>query len=213
MKKVLALLLAVVALLCCLVGCSDGDKYNHESFHGVVRLSEETNRLVLYIPKYGEVEIPDSEGCFSPFDEYTPDDKEDGSCQLKPGDLVVIHFNYEKSWDDNSVKIMETYPAKFDRKAERIEVLRENISFEKNDNGYVLTFPSTDEIDSAKVGDTLYFVRHGGENGKAFTQLYASGVINDKTDGHITVTLTIPEGETEFLDYYTRMTVELTWEE
>ena len=212
MKKLLALVLAVVALLCCLVGCS-GNGGTHNVFQGVVRFSEESDRLVVYIPKYGEVEIPDNDGCFSPFDEYTPDDQEDGTYQLKPGDLVVIYFRLEKSWDDNSVKIMETYPAKFDRKAERIEVLRENIAFEKNDSGYVLTFPTTDEIDSAKVGDTLYFVRRGGENGKAFAQLYASGEISDKADGLITVVLTIPEGETEFLDYYTRMTVELTWEE
>ena len=213
MKKLIALALAVVALLCCLVGCSDGYKDSHEIYHGVVRLSEESNRLVLYIPKYGEVEIPESDECVSPYDQYTPDDVEDGSYQLKPGDLVVIYFRLEKSWDEHGVAIMESYPAKFDRKSERIEVLRENIAFEKNDNGYVLTFPSTDETDSAKVGDTLYFVRRGGENGKAFTQLYASGAISDKTNGLITVILTIPEGETEFLDYYTRMTIELTWEE
>ena len=213
MKKLLALALVLIALLCCLVGCSDGDKYNHERFYGVVRLTEESNQLVVYIPKYGEVEIPDNDGCFSPFDEYDSEDDENYSYQLKHGDLVVIDFKYEKSWDDNSVKIMETYPAKFDRKAERIEVLRENIAFEKNDSGYVLTFPTTDEIDSAKVGDTLYFVQRGGENGKAFVQLYASGEICDKTGGLITVILTIPEGETEFLDYYTRMKVELSWVE
>ena len=210
MKKLLSLVLAVVALLCCFVGCG-GSRDTHEVFCGVVRFSEECSRLVVYIPKYGEVEIPDSEGCFSPFDEYTPDDKEDGSYQLKSGDLVVIYFRLENSWDEHGVSIMEIYPAKFDRKAESIEVLRENITFEKNDNGYVLTFPSPEEIDSAKVGDTLYFVQHGGENGRAYKKLYASGEITAKVDGHITVTLTIPEGETEFLDYYTRMTVELTW--
>ena len=41
----------------------------------------------------------------------------------------------------------------------------------------------------------------------------ASGEIIAKADGIITVVLTIPEGETEFLNYYNEMTVELTWEE
>ena len=39
---------------------------------------------------------------------------------------------------------------------------------------------------------------------------YASGIIIEKKDGIITVELTIPEGEIEFLDHYNRMTVELT---
>ena len=210
MRKFSALILAFVILLCCLVSCSS--RGTHDVFCGVVRFSEECDRLVVYIPKYGEVEIPESEACVSPFDKYSPGDSEDGSYQFKPGDLVVIYFRLEKSWDEHGVAIMETYPARFDRKAERIEVLRENVAFDKNESGYVLSFPSTAEIEGAEIGDTLYFVQHGGENGRAYKKLYATGEITEKADGIITVTLTIPEGETEFLDYYTRMTVELTWE-
>ena len=209
MKKTIALTLASVVLLCCLSGCSGGDKCNRERFYGVVRFSEESNQLVVYIPGVGDVAIPDSEGCCSCFDGCD----EEKNYRIKAGDLVAIHFRYEKSWDDNSVRIMEMYPGKFDRKAYLIEALKENISFAKTDGGYVLSFPSTAEIDSAEIGDTVYFIQHGGENGRAYEKLYASGKITAKADnGIITVALTIPEGETEFLDYYTRMTVELTWE-
>ena len=211
MKKLLALALAVVVLLCCLVGCSEGDKYNRERFYGVVRFSEESNQLVVYIPKYGEVEIPENDGCCSCFDGHEEND--DKNYQLKAGDLVSINFRYEKHWDDHGVQIMECYPGKFDRKAHLIEALKENIAFSKIDSGYMLSFPSTAEIESAEIGDTLYFVQHGGENGRAYKKLYASGEITAKADGIITVGLTIPEGETEFLNYFNEMTVELTWEE
>ena len=210
MKKLLALAVAVVALLCCLVGCREGDKYNRERFYGVVRFSEESNQLIVYIPSIGDVVIPESDRYCSCFDGH--EENGDKTYQLKEGDLIAINFRYKKSWDDNSVKIMETYPAKFDRKAHLIEVLKENISFGKNDVGYVLSFPSTAEIESAEIGDTLYFIQHGGENGRAYKKLYASGKITAKTDGIITVALTIPEGETEFLNYFNEMTVELTWE-
>lgn len=211
MKKIIGLALVVVTLLCCLVGCSVGDKYNRERFYGVVRFSEEGGQLVVYIPSIGDVVIPESEGCCSCFDGH--EENEEKNYQLKVGDLVSINFRYEKSWDDNSVQIMESYPARFDRKAHLIEALKENISFSKNDSGYVLSFPSSDENQSAEIGDTLYFIHHGGKNGRAYKRLYASGEIISKEDGIITVVLSIPEGEAEFLNYYNEMTVELVWEE
>ena len=208
MKKLIALALVVIAFLCCLVGCSEGDKYNLERFCGVVRFSEESNQLVAYIPSIGDVAIPESEGCCSCFDGCD----EEKNYQIKTGDLVAIYFRHEKSWKDDSVKVLECYPAKFDRKAYLIEGLKENISFGKVDGGYMLSFPTTAEIDSAKIGDTLYFIQHGGENGRAYKRLYASGEITAKADGIITVALTIHESETEFLNHYNRMTVELAWE-
>lgn len=211
MRKILSLVIALITLVCCLVGCSDGDKYNRERFYGVVRFSEESNQMVVYIPSIGDVVIPESEGCCSCFDGHEKNN--DKAYQLKVGDLVSINFRYEKSWDDNSVRIMESYPAQFDRKAHLIEALKENISFAKIDGGYVLSFPSTDEIENAKIGDALYFIQHGGENGRAYKKLYAIGEITAKEDGIITVALTIPDGEAEFLNYYNEMTVELTWEE
>ena len=211
MKKLLGLLLAVVALLCCLVGCNVGDKYNYERFYGVVRFSEESNQLVVYIPSIGDVTIPQSEGYCTCFDGH--EETNDSTYQLKVGDYVAIHFRYEKSWDDNSVRLMEIYPAQFDRNAYLIEVLKENISFGKTDSGYVLSFPSTAEIEGAEIGDALYFIQHGGENGRAYKKLYASGEIIAKADGIVTVALTIPEEETEFLNYYNEMTVTLTWKD
>ena len=211
MKKIIGLALVVVTLLWGLVGCSVGDKYNRERFYGVVHFSEEGGQLVVYIPSIGDVVIPESEGCCSCFDGH--EENEEKNYQLKVGDLVSINFRYEKSWDDNSVQIMESYPARFDRKAHLIEALKENISFGKTDSGYALSFPSSDENQSAEIGDTLYFIQHGGENGRAYKRLYASGEIISKEDGSITVVLSIPEGEAEFLNYYNEMTVELVWEE
>ena len=210
MKKLIALVLAVAAILCYLVGCGRGDKYNRERFYGVVRFLEENNQLVIYIPSIGDVAIPQSEGCCSCFDGHEEND--DKNYQLKVGDLVAINFRYEKSWDDNSVKIMESYPGRFDRKAHLIEALMENISFEKVDGAYILSFPSNGETDNAEIGDTLYFIQHGGENGRAYKKLYAEGVITAKADGIITVNLSIHEGEAEFLNYFNEMTVELSWE-
>ena len=210
MKKLIALVLAVAAILCCLVGCGRGDKYNRERFYGVVRFLEENNQLVIYIPSIGDVAIPQSEGCCSCFDGHEEND--DKNYQLKVGDLVAINFRYEKSWDDNSVQIMESYPGRFDRKAHLIEALMENISFEKVDGAYILSFPSSGETDNAEIGDTLYFIQHGGENGRAYKKLYAEGVITAKADGIITVNLSIHEGEAEFLNYFNEMTVELSWE-
>ena len=216
MKKTISIILSSLLMFCMgisLFGCGIGNKFNHERFYGVVCFSEECNQLVVYIPKVGDVSIPDCDRCVSPFDEYEDGEAKNDQYSLKAGDYVVINFRYEKSWDENSVKVMEMYPAKFDRRADSIEVLQENISFRKTDSGYEFSFPSTAETESAELGDTLYFVQNGGENGVAYKKLYAEGVINSKADGIITVILTMPEGETEFLDYYNTMTIELTWVE
>ena len=210
MKKVLALLLALVAFSCSLVGCSEGHKYNRERFYGVVHFSESCNRLVIYIPNIGDVEIPESEGYCSCFDGH---EENDGSAYtLKNGDLVSINFRYEKSWDDNSVAIMESYPARFDRKAHLIEALAENISFDKTEDGYVLSFPKTEEAAGVKIGDSLYFIYHEGKNGFDTMRLYATGEVTEITDGIITVALTIHGEESEFLAKYTSMSIELIWD-
>ena len=59
MKKTLAFLSALVTLSCCLAGCGGGGEYNREKFYGVVRFSEESNGLVVYIPNLGDVVIPE----------------------------------------------------------------------------------------------------------------------------------------------------------
>lgn len=211
MKRLLILALTFLTLTLSLTGCRAGDKYNRERFYGVVRFSEECNSLVVYIPELGEVLIPESEGCCSCYDGHEEND--DYTYQLKAGDYVSISFRYPKSWDDNSVKILETHPAKFDRSAHLIEALEENICFDKTDSAYVLSFPAVPATEIAEIGDTLYFVHHGGKNGIACVALYASGIITAKADGIVTVSLTIHQEEAEFLRYYNSMTVELTWEE
>ena len=199
-----------VTLFSCLLGCHEINQYEHEAFYGVVKFSEEADRTIIYIPSIGDVEIPENEGCCSCFDGHEPN--EDYSYQLKSGDLVKINFSYEKSWDDNGVKIMESYPARFDRASGIIEVLREYISFGKDENGYVFSFPTTDQIENAEIGDTLYFVYHEGENGQDSTYLYATGEITDTEYGITTVRLSIIKEESVFLKKYSCMSVELNWE-
>ena len=212
MKKTLSFALLLSAVLLCLVGCG-GDRYVFESFYGVVRFSETCGRDVVYIPEFGEVEIPESEH-FYPYKDTSVSESVDAA-SLKRGDLVAIYFRYEKSWDENSVKVMEMYPAKFDRGAYGIEVLRENISFGKDDTGYVFSFPITKETEDAAVGDTLYFIEHGGENGRAYRKLSAEGKILKREDGIFTVSLSIKGEESEFLPLYMCMTVErhLPWDD
>ena len=207
-KKTLAFLSALVTLSCCLAGCGGGDEYNREKFYGVVRFSEESNGLVVYIPNLGDVVIPETEECRSCFNGEGNDGE---TYRLKAGDLIVITFRYEKSRDDGGVRIMETYPARFDGKARLIEALEENISFGKTDDGYTLSFPLAPETESAEIGDALYFRLHGGENGSSWQRLYATGLITGKADGIITVSLTIPEDGAEFLKYFHEMTVEREW--
>lgn len=212
MKKILVFILVLASILLSFSGCSAFEKKKHEKFYGVVKFLEETNMMVVYIPKLGDVAIPENEGCCSCFDGHESD--EDYSYQLKPGDLVAINFKYEKSWDDQGVCVMETYPARFDRKAGHIEALRENISFEKTDSGYILSFPETTEIKDVQTGDNIYFVLHESKNGFDSSILYAEGIVTAKNDSLITVTLTNfhNNNETDFLDNYVNMTAHLTWE-
>lgn len=207
-KKHIIIIVLVVGSILALVGYQ-GDGYSRERFYGVVRWSEECNQLVVYIPEVGEVEIPDCDSCWADFDGY--EENEDDSYQLKAGDFVVINFKYKKSWKENSVKIMESYPARFDRKASSIDALNENIWYEKIDSGYQLSFSSSDQTLDFNIGDTIYFVYHGGENGVAYQQLVADGIVSDITDEKVTVNLNILNSEKEFFEKFVSITIEKSW--
>ncbi|MBQ8719823.1 MAG: hypothetical protein IJY65_02195 [Clostridia bacterium] len=210
MRKPLSFVIAVIIALISLVGCGEAQQsYNSEAFYGVVRFSPYAERLVVYIPEHGDVEIPECDdicGCFNGHG-----DADDDSYQLKAGDLVEIWFRYEKS--DDGVSIMESYPARFSSEAYSINAYAENITYEKRDGGYTISLPTTAETESAEVGDTVYFVLHGGNDGRAFRQNYAEGEISEKADGIITVPLTMHGDENEFLKNYRNMTAELIWED
>ena len=203
MKRVLSFILAVFSILLCLAGCSGGEKYSYESFFGVVDYSEELSRLVVYIPSYGDVELPACKSCTARFDE-----SEGTDYQLKDGDLVEISFRYERAWDEHGVAIMETYPARFDRSAEGIEAIRENISYKKVDKGYLFSFPKSAETQDLGVGDTVSFIQHGGKDGAAYEKLYAEGEIVSSGGDILTVFMKFYEDEYKFLAYYDGMTVE-----
>lgn len=213
MKKALFSIITVITFIFTAVGCTPD--YNHETFYGVVKFSKIINGPIIYIPEYGEVKIPENDGYCSCFDGHG--ENEERRYHLRPGDLVKINFKYEKSRDDNGVCLMETYPAQFDRKAGLIEVLKQNIYIDKEDTGYVLSFPSDNKTESASVGDTLYFYYYYVDTEEYGTpreckKLYAEGEITSKSDGVITVNLVIHGEENRFLANYCSMQIELTKE-
>lgn len=206
MKKNKIFSFIAICILCIttLISCKK-DEYSYESFYGVIKWSEECERLVVYIPDIGDIEIPSSERTVAGFDGYGPN--ENYEYELKEGDLVAISFKYRKAWDDDGVRIMESYPARFDRTASSIEALAENIKFEKTDGGYELSFFMKDE-DNFKKDDKIYFYFHGGKNGAAYKQLIAEGTVIDVTQKRLTASLSIIIPEKEFLEKFTSISIE-----
>jgi hypothetical protein len=190
----------------CFVGCYDYNTTDCECYYGVIQFSNDSNQLVVYNPKFGEVEIPETERYTFPFYDYQ---EENNNYQLKAGDFVSIFFIWEKNQNDNGVKILETAPAKFNKKADIISVYEENIFFEKTDYGYAHTFPLTYEIMSAEIGDTLYFVKYGGENGRGYVRKMKEAEIIAKTDDLVTVALIFDGDASWFFDIYIELGVEI----
>ena len=213
--KLFALALALVLCLASFFGCGEDD-HAHESFYGVVRYSEYCSSLVVYIPDIGEVAIPEYERSYAGFDGY--EENEDAAYELKDGDLVSISFEYEKSWDDGSVKILKTSPGMFDRKASVIEALKENVFFDKTEAGYILSLGTNDrmvseQIDTQSVDGKIYFVYHSSYNGRDRMVLLAEGTVMDITKEKLTVVLTIHDDEESFLEKLTSSTLETVWHE
>ena len=206
MKKIKLFAFLIICLLSitALISCQK-DEYSYESFYGVVNWSDACERLVVYISDIGDVEIPSSEKSVASFDGHEPN--ESSAYRLKEGDLIVIRFKYKKAWDDDGVRIMESYPARFDRSADSIEAIAENIKFGKSDNGYELSFPTSDAA-NFKKGDKISFFFNGGKNGVAYKQLIAEGTVNDATQKNLSVSLSIIIPEKDFLEKFTQLSIE-----
>ena len=209
--RIVGIFALCVAMLFSLMGCR-GDGYEREQFFGVVQWSEKCEDLVIYVPEVGEVKIPEHELCYASFD--GAEENENTAYALKAGDFVCINFRYKKAWDDRGVQIMEIYPAQFDRAARSIEALAENITFEKAEEGYMLSMVY-DRANEVTVGDSLYFVHHGGKNGKAFEELIAEGVISEISGKRVTVLMGSLDSEKDFFEKFTSVSVEtrLPWTE
>ena len=211
-KGVFAFLLLVCLCASLLCGCGiTGDGYRRERFFGVVRFSEACDRLVVYLPEIGEAEIPECDECIAGFDGY--EENESTSYVLKEGDFVSIGFKYKRAWDDEGVSLMECYPARFDRKASSIEALREEVAFEKTEDGYRFSCVLSQTAPSFAEGDALCIVYHGGENGRAFRQLIAEGGIEECTGRRIFSTLTLEVSEKEFFEKYVSASAEKAFPE
>ena len=124
-----------------------------------------------------------------------------------------IFFKYKKSFKDNGVAIMESYPARFDRDAFSIDAMKENIWFEKNESGYQITFSSFAQENDFSLENKVYFVYNGGENGRAYKQLIVDGTITAIKNGLVTVQLNELKSEKEFFEKFASITIEENWEE
>ena len=204
--KTLAFILALLITVTVLVGCGY-DKYNHETYYGVIRWSEDFGGLLINIPGVGDVDIPAYESCISSYDGASPD--EDDNYQLRDGDLVKIHFRYERHWDSHGVPIMESYPARFGMTAYYIEVMEQGVAFEKLDTGY--TFSFTEAENTYAIGDTLYVVYHHGYNGVAAMCRIAEGTVISLEGDKVTLSLTLYTEAEEFLKEYISSSIETTW--
>jgi hypothetical protein len=197
MIRSLAFVLALLISITALVGCNY-DKYSHETFYGVVRHSEDFGGLLICIPDIGDVCIPAYEKCISSFNGSDPNEEDD--YEIGDGDLLKIHFRYERHWDSHGVPIMETYPAQFGMKAHSIEVMRQGVEFEKVDTGYTFSFTEADNKYS--IGETLYVIYHHGYNGVDSRRKIAEGKVTAIQDGKVTLDLTLYTEAGEFLPKY-----------
>lgn len=205
MKRLLALALMLISALCCLFGCVGQPKYEREVFYGVVKYSEDFERLLIYIPNLGDVDIPDCDNCSASFGE-----NKNTAYTLEAGDLVVISFEYEKSWDEHGVSIMELYPARFDRKPNSIEAIAKNIEFEKIDGGYVLSFDSESDSKRFKTEDDVCFVNNNVQNASNNANVVARGMVKTTLGNRITIVLEDIESPSEFLKSFTSLKLEAT---
>ena len=209
MKKFYQFLLLIFMIIVSFTACNTVHINNvtYATFYGLVRYNEEYEELFIYIPNVGDVEIPEYDKIYG-IDE---DSYDNNSYQLKNGDYIVIGFKYVASWDDNSVKIYETYPAKFDRKADYISVYKENISYYKNDNGSELAFPLENDLE-ININDTLAFLEYKGDkNGLRVTKI-AEGTVLSINDNIVTVSLNLLVDEKDFFNRFINVHVELNYD-
>lgn len=209
MKKIISLLFILSQLLLCLGGCATNQADTYLTYYGVMKYSPECKREVLYIPGYGDFELPECDNIKSYFDEST---EELDGYSPKVGDLLRVTFKLEGG-SDTGVEILECYPSRFGRAAYSIDAIKEGIQYKATDEEYIFSFPETEDIRNTEVGDTLYFVIRGGSDGRAFVSLYAEGEIVEKHDGTVTVKLLMHSSPDEFLKRYTDMEVKLIWEQ
>lgn len=104
-----------------------------------------TVHKILIIPGVGEMEIPTTDSIYTIFER---DEQE-----LLTGDLVAVTFPEEEE-----VAILETWPGRFSKSAESMEVIWSGITLEPaNGNSYRFTFPGgvVPEVTDARIGDVL----------------------------------------------------------
>lgn len=111
-------------------------------FYGVIQTSKEFGGLVVVVPQYGEMVIPDAE-TVEPYIEMDFQGIEEGQ-------LVRIAF-----LGDEAVEILETYPEQFSRAADSIQVMGVGFGMRPEPDGnYLFTVPLGMAPD-AQTGDTL----------------------------------------------------------
>ena len=197
MKKIISVFLITVLCSAFLFSCVK-NPYACEEIYGVIKYSEESERLIVYIPKYGDVEIPESDSTYASFN---GPEKVNTPYTLKEGDLVKISFVYVKAHDDAGVCVMETYPAKFDRKADTIEAVRENFDVEKSEDGYFVSL-CQDNASEFSVGDEVSLTQCYVDNGKTIYYTFGVAIITEISGNKITANISILDFDENFLEKF-----------
>lgn len=138
------------------------------AFYGVVAYADEGGEnppMVVRIPRFGDVDIPEADS-IEPYIEIDFNG-------LEIGDLIRITFP-----KGEEISVMETYPAQFSHKAEKIEVMGRGpfaLQF-MGENRYRFTVPLGMAPD-AQTGDLLNIYRLGTDgNGRAQDKEFLSSV-------------------------------------
>jgi len=210
MKKLFKLVFIILICFISFTACNTIPlhKIIYVEYYGLVRYNEEFNQLLIYIPNIGDVEIPEYEKIYGLNDKY---EDNDNSYQLKNGDFIVIQFKHKNNWYENNVKIMESYPAKFDQKAYYIDVLKENISYNKNNNEYQLSFPLEKDLE-ININDKIAFLDYEGENGRVKVTKIAEGIVLNINENIITVSLNLLISEKEFFENFPNSDIDLIFD-
>lgn len=203
-KKPANIVVGIAAILCLIVaGVLIANPHSktvekETEYYGVVSSytdMNDTTRLVVTIPRLGDVELPDAKEIY-PYIEI------ENFTGVKAGDLVKITF--PKGAD---VSVAETDPATFQSAADSIVIMGQNFALRyENPDRYLITLP-LGRAPEAKAGDLLNIYH----NGNGTEELLAAPTVLsvNETSYDIWVNLSTQETETYLSEFGDGITYEL----
>ena len=169
------------------------EKEEVHSYYGIIMEDEGSNRMVISIPRLGEVEIPDATEIYPYFE---PGDEE---FALESGDLVKISFALGED-----IQLQESDPAVFSTKAENIVVIARGMSlYYEGDNEYLFSFPlGVLPVDDSNVepGDKLEIYTQQERTVESFL-IEAEVVTVSQEENRVSIRIPLDEMETMLSQY------------